>query len=253
VDGYTLPSGAEIPTLGLGVWQMEDDGETEQAVRWALELGYRHIDTAAMYRNERGVGDGIRASGIAREDVFVTTKLVPAREDPAGSLRESLDRLGFDYVDLYLIHWPRGDYVAQWQALEQLRADGLARDVGVSNFGRRELDALVKAGAQVPAVNQCHFSPLRHDLGLLELCRERGIVFEAYSPLEQGVGPRNRTVVQVAERVGRTPGQVLIRWAIQHGTVVIPKSSRRERIEENAQVFDFELDAEAMAALDALG
>ena len=248
MDGYELPSGARMPTLGLGVWQMEDDGETEQAVGWALELGYRHIDTAAMYRNERGVGEGIRASGVAREDVFVTTKLIPAREDPAGALRESLDRLGFDYVDLYLIHWPRGDYVAQWRALEQLKADGLARDIGVSNFGRRELDAL----PTVPAVNQCHFSAVRHDLRLLELCRERGIVFEAYSPLEQGVGPRNKTVVQVAERVGRTPGQVLIRWAIQHGTVVIPKSSRRERIEENARVFDFELDAEAMDALDAL-
>jgi diketogulonate reductase-like aldo/keto reductase len=248
-----LPSGAEMPTLGLGVWQMEEGEETERAVQWALELGYRHIDTAAMYRNERSVGSAIRGSAVPRDEVFVTTKLIPAREDPAGALRESLDRLGFDYVDLYLIHWPRGDFVAQWQELETLRAQGLARDIGVSNFGRRELDALVKAGAQVPAVNQCHVSPLRHDLALLELCRARGIVFEAYSPLEQGVGPRNRTVVQVAERVGRTPGQVMIRWAIQHGTVVIPKSSRRERIEENGQVFDFELDADAMAALDGLG
>ena len=251
---YPLPSGALMPTLGLGVWQMEDDGETEQAVRWALELGYRHIDTAAMYRNERGVGEGIRTSGVAREEVFVTTKLMPARPDPDRALRQSLERLGFDYVDLYLIHWPLPKlYPLQWKKLEQLREKGLARDIGVSNFGRRELDNLAKDGRQVPAVNQCHFSPLRHDLGLVELCRERGIVFEAYSPLEQGVGPRNRTVVEVAERVGRTPGQVLIRWAIQHGTVVIPKSSRRERIEENAQVFDFELDEAAMAALDALG
>src|SRR5579885_2688587 len=151
---YALPSGALMPTLGLGVWQMHDGEETEQAVTWALELGYRHIDTAAMYRNERSVGAALRASGVPREEVFVTTKLVPAREDPAGSLRESLDRLGLDHVDLYLIHWPRGDYVAQWHALEQLREQGLARDIGVSNFGRRELDALAKADAQAPAVNQ---------------------------------------------------------------------------------------------------
>ena len=243
-----------MPVLGLGVWQMAAGRDTEQAVEWALEAGYRHIDTASMYRNEQSVGAALRKSGLRREDVFVTTKLMPGRPSAARELDKSLTRLGLDYVDLYLIHWPLPLANARmWRQLESLQASGRARTVGVSNFGRDRLAKLVGSAARTPAVNQVQFSPYHYRRRLLEYCNKQGIVFEAYSPLEQGVGPRNRTVVQVAERVGRTPGQVLIRWAIQHGTVVIPKSSRRERIEENAQVFDFELDAEAMAALDALG
>jgi diketogulonate reductase-like aldo/keto reductase len=247
-----LPSGAQMPVLGLGVWQLEEGAETEQAVAWALEAGYRHVDTAAMYRNERSVGNAIRSSGVPREQVFVTTKLMPARPDVDRALGQSLERLGFDYVDLYLIHWPLpGLFQRQWRGLERLREQGLARDIGVSNFGTRELGVLASRGLQVPAVNQVQFSPFRYRRGLLDYCEEHGIVFEAYSPLEQGrVG--DARVAAVAERVGRTPAQVMLRWAIQHGAVVIPKSSRQERIRANAQVFDFELDDEAMAALDAL-
>lgn len=247
-----LPSGALMPSLGLGVWQMEDGRETVQAVEWALEAGYRHVDTAAMYRNERSVGEGVRRSGLAREEVFVTTKLMPARVDVERALARSLGRLAFDYVDLYLIHWPLPVlYLRQWRKLEALRGRGLARDIGVSNFGRRELDKLGRRG-QVPAVNQVQFSPFHYRRKLLDDCEERGIVFEAYSPLARGSGPQHTTIIAIAQRLGRTPAQVMLRWALQHGAVVIPKSSRRERIESNAQVFDFELDAEAMAMLDAL-
>jgi diketogulonate reductase-like aldo/keto reductase len=248
-----LPSGALMPTLGLGVWQMDEGRETEQAVEWALAAGYRHVDTAAMYRNERSVGVAIRRSAVPRESVFVTTKLMPARLDAERALDQSLGRLGFDYVDLYLIHWPLpAAYPRQWRKLESLREQGLARDIGVSNFGVRELDALARRGDRVPAVNQVQFSPFEYRRGLLDECEQRGIVLEAYSPLAQGSGPGNPAIVAVAERVGRTPAQVMLRWALQRGTVVIPKSSRRERIESNAQVFDFELDDRAMAELDAL-
>jgi len=252
VETRELASGAAMPVLGLGVWQMEEGSETEQAVEWALEAGYRHVDTAAMYRNERSVGNAIRRSGVPREDVFVTTKLMPTRLDVERALAQSLDRLRLDYVDLYLIHWPlRGVYPRQWRALEKLRERGLARDVGVSNFGTGELDSLARRGMQVPAVNQVQFSPFRYRRGLLDYCEERGIVFEAYSPLEQG-RVDHPAIVALAERLGRTPAQVMLRWAIQHGTVVIPKSSRRDRIRSNAEVFDFELDDEAMTELDSL-
>jgi len=250
---HPLPSGARMPTLGLGVWQMKEGEETEQAVEWALQAGYRHIDTAALYRNEHSVGAALRRSEVPRDEVFVTTKLMPSRLDVARALRQSLKRLDLEYVDLYLIHWPLpGLYPRQWHALETLRERGLARDIGVSNFGPHQLDVLAGDGYQVPAVNQVQFSPSRFRRRLLELCRDRGIVFEAYSPLDRGAGISSPEIAAVAERVGRTPAQVMLRWAIQHGAVVIPKSTRRERIVENAQVFDFELDAEATAALDAL-
>jgi diketogulonate reductase-like aldo/keto reductase len=242
-----------MPSLGLGVWQLNEGRETRQAVEWALEAGYRHVDTAAMYRNEQSVGEAVRRSALARGEVFVTTKLMPARIDVERALEQSLARLGFDYVDLYLIHWPLPAlYVRQWRKLEELRERGVARDIGVSNFGGRELDTLARRGRQVPAVNQVKFSPFHYRRKLLDDCRQRGIVFEAYSPLAQGAGPQHPAIVEVADQTGRTPAQVMLRWALQHGAVVIPKSSRRERIESNARVFDFELDDEAMATLDAL-
>jgi diketogulonate reductase-like aldo/keto reductase len=251
--GHSLPSGARMPTLGLGVWQMKDGGETERAVEWALEAGYRHFDTAAMYRNERSVGAAIRRSAVPREQIFVTTKLMPWRLDVERALRQSLERLGFEYVDLYLIHWPLpGLYRRQWHALERTREAGRARDIGVSNFGPTQLDVLARHGDPVPAVNQVQFSPFRFRRRLLELCRERGIVFEAYSPLDRGAGLSDPKIEKLAERIGRTPAQVMLRWAIQHGAIVIPKSSRRERIVENAELFDFELDDEAITALDTL-
>jgi 2,5-diketo-D-gluconate reductase A len=245
-----LSSGARMPVLGLGVWQMAEGPETEQAVEWALEAGYRSIDTAAMYKNERSVGAAVRRSGVPREQIFVTTKLMPARLAPDRALRDSLARLGLDYVDLYLIHWPLpAMYVRQWRAFAELRASGLARDIGVSNFGSTQLDALDRNGLEVPAVNQIKLNPFHYSPELLEDCARRGIVVESYSPLAQGRGLDRPPVAAIAERVGRTPAQVMLRWAVQLGAVVIPKSSRRDRIVSNAQIFDFELDAPALAAL----
>jgi diketogulonate reductase-like aldo/keto reductase len=242
-----------MPVLGLGVWQMAAGAETERAVTWALEAGYRLIDTASLYRNERSVGAAIAQSGIPREDVFVTTKLMPTHPSAGRELRRSLERLDMAYVDLYLIHWPmpllRTRY---WRRLQSLREQGLARAVGVSNYNRRHLDALSRKGLPAPAVNQVRFSPFSYPRELLEDCQRRGIVVEAYSPLDRGRRLASPAIVAVAERVGRTPAQVMIRWALQRGTVVIPKSSRRDRIRENAQVFDFELTDEEMRTLDGL-
>lgn len=239
-----------MPVLGLGVWQMAEGRETEQAVEWALEAGYRSIDTAAMYKNERSVGVAIRQSDVPRDQVFVTTKLMPARLAPDRALRDSLERLGLDYVDLYLIHWPLPTmYVRQWRALEELRERGFARDIGVSNFGATQLDALERHGLQAPAVNQIKLNPFHYKPELLDRCVRSGIVVESYSPLAQGSGLDRPPVTTVAERVGRTPAQVMLRWAVQLGAVVIPKSSRRERILANAEIFDFELDPDAMAVL----
>ena len=248
-----LPAGAKLPVLGLGVWQMAAGAETERAVTWALEAGYRHVDTASMYRNEKSVGDAIRRSGLPREEVFVTTKLMPTHPSAAPELARSLERLGLDYVDLYLIHWPvpllRTRY---WRQLESLQQQGLTREIGVSNYSRAQIEALRRKGLETPAVNQVHFSPLHYRPRLLEYCEHHGIVVEAYSPLERGRGLEHPTIRAVAERVGRTPAQVMIRWAIQRNTVVIPKSSREERIRANAQVFDFELPVADMRLLDGL-
>lgn len=249
----TLMSGAEMPMLGLGVWQMAAGAETEQAMEWALEAGYRLIDTASLYRNEQSVGAALRRSTVPREEVFVTTKLLPVHAHASRELARSLDRLGLDYVDLYLIHWPlpfRNTRV--WYELESLQAQGLAREIGVSNFGTGGLEKLLRRAHRPPAVDQVEFSPFHYRRRLLEYCLQRGIVFEAYSPLDRGRGVRDPTIVAIAERLGRTPAQILLRWAIQHQAVVIPKSSRRERILSNARVFDFELEADDMRRLDAL-
>jgi 2,5-diketo-D-gluconate reductase A len=248
-----LPGGGAMPVLGLGVWQLAEGREAEQAVDWALEAGYRHVDTATMYRNERSVGAALARSGLPREEVFVTTKWLPMMRGPGHELARSLDRLGLEYVDLYLIHWPVPLRAARgWSALERLRERGLARAIGVSNYGTELLAPLVGGSAPAPAVDQVRFSPFHFRRGLLEFCHRHGIVLEAYSPLEQGRALDNPEVVEVARRVGRTPAQVMLRWSVQHGAVVIPRSSRRERIVENAQIFDFELGPDEMRALDAL-
>jgi diketogulonate reductase-like aldo/keto reductase len=242
-----------MPVLGLGVWQMAAGRETEQAVGWALEAGYRHIDTATMYRNERSVGAALRRSGVPREHVFVTTKLMPLKLNVGRELERSLDRLGLDHVDLYLIHWPLPHLNRRiWQALERLRERGLAREIGVSNFGRGGLGALLEDVSHRPSVNQVQFNPFRYRRRLLDYCREQGIAFEAYSPLARGRGLTHPTVTGIAERAGRTPAQVMLRWAVQHGALVIPKSSHEDRIRSNAQIFDFELGLDEMHALDAL-
>jgi diketogulonate reductase-like aldo/keto reductase len=248
-----LGSGVSMPMLGLGVWQVKDGPETEQAVEWALEAGYRHIDTAQYYRNERGVGTALAHSGLPREDVFVTTKWLPVSRGPVHELEQSLERLGLAYVDLYLIHWPLpGRTGGAWQEFEELRERGLARAVGVSNYGVKRLADLLVHATRPPAVNQVLFSPLHYRRKLLEFCEQRGVVLEAYSPLERGGALDNPTVVEVARRVERTPAQVMLRWGIQRDAVVIPKSVHRDRIRENAAIFDFSLSDQDMRALDAL-
>jgi diketogulonate reductase-like aldo/keto reductase len=248
-----LAGGGRMPVLGLGVYRMADGRETEQAVEWALEAGYRHIDTASMYRNERSVGAALRRSGLPREDVFVTTKLMPVRPNAAPALDKSLMRLGLEYVDLYLIHWPLPLANARmWRQLGLLQERGQARAIGVSNFGRDRLARLIGSGASVPAVNQVQFNPYHYRRRLLEYCDEQGVVFEAFNPLARGVGPSDPMIVAIAERLDRTPAQVMLRWAIQHRAVVIPKSSQKERIRSNARLFDFELADADMKALDAL-
>jgi diketogulonate reductase-like aldo/keto reductase len=242
----------QIPLLGLGVWQVPDGPECENAVRWALELGYRHIDTAQAYGNEASVGRALRDSGVPREEVFLTTKFYPAREDPEAEAQRSLERLGVDQVDLYIIHWPQGGPTWAWPGMERAREAGYARSIGVSNFDVGELDELLAIAETPPVVNQVQFSPFKYRRALLDACDERGIALEAYSPLGTGRHLSDEAVGEIAERVGRTPAQVLIRWCVQRELVVIPKSTHRERIEANAQVFDFELSDEDMAALDAL-
>jgi len=242
-----------MPVLGLGVWQMAAGGETEQAVEWALEAGYRHIDTASVYRNEQSVGAALKRSSLPREQVFVTTKLLPTHLSAARELEKSLSRLGLDYVDLYLIHWPLPLVTARlWRQLESLQERRLARAIGVSNFGRGRLDALKRGTSRMPAVNQVQFSPFHYRRRLLDYCLEQAIVFEAYSPLDRGQGLQDPTITAVAERLGRTPAQIMLRWAIQHQAVVIPKSSQQQRIRSNSQLFDFELADTDMRILDAL-
>ncbi len=259
-DGAVVP-GAQVrvlsddnamPVLGLGVWQVPDGRECEDAVRWALELGYRHIDTAQAYGNEESVGRALRDSGIPREEVFLTTKFYPGHRDPAREAERSLRRLGVDQVDLYIVHWPQGGPTWVWPGMELAWERGHTRSIGVSNFSVRELEQVCAIANSAPVVNQVQFSPFEYRRALLEECRRREIALEAYSPLGTGRHLGNATVAQIAERLGRTPAQVLIRWGIQRDAVVIPKSTHRERIAENAQVFDFTITAEDMAAIDAL-
>jgi diketogulonate reductase-like aldo/keto reductase len=247
-----LADGGQMPMLGLGVWQVPDGPECVNAVRWALDLGYRHIDTAQAYGNEESVGRALRESGVPRGEVFVTTKFYPGRKDPVAEAERSLRRLGVDDVDLYLVHWPANGPTWAWPGMERTQELGMARSIGVSNFGAGELADVMAVGTVPPAVNQAQFSALEYRRRLLDDCQRRGIVLEAYSPLGTGEHLSNVTVNQVARRVGRTPAQVLLRWCLQHDVPAISKSTHRERIQENARVFDFTLSSEDMAALDAL-
>lgn len=247
-----LADGHQMPMLGLGVWQVPDGMECVNAVRWALECGYRHIDTAQAYGNEESVGRALRDSGVPRDAVFITTKFYPARNDPVAEARQSLRRLGVDQVDLYLVHWPQGGPVWAWPGMERARELGLARSVGVSNFSATQLEQVVAAGMIPPAVNQLQLNPRHHRRALLEACRRQGVAAEAYSPLGTGQDLSDRIVNHVAQRVGRAPAQVLLRWCLQHDLPVIPKSVHRERVAQNAQIFDFVLSDEDMTQLDAL-
>lgn len=253
-----MAHGGAIPVLGLGTFRSEPGRATRQAVLWALELGYRHVDTAALYGNEADVGAALRESGVARKEVFVTTKLRTDDHGYESALRgfdASLERLGMDYVDLYLIHWPGSPKRAEsWEALQRIHEEGRARAVGVSNYMVDHLDELLEGGGLVPAVNQFELHPFNYRSrgDVVRRCRERGIVVEGYSPLAKAHKLENGFVQEIARAHGRTPAQVLIRWALQHRIVTIPKSTHRERIRENADVFDFELTDADMNRLDGL-
>jgi diketogulonate reductase-like aldo/keto reductase len=247
-----LADGNEIPLLGLGVWQVENSRECVDAVRSALELGYRHIDTAQAYGNEESVGQGLRESGVPRDQVFITTKFHPGRKDPVAEAERSLERLGVDYVDLYIIHWPQGGPTWAWPGMEQARERGHTRSIGVSNFGVDELQQLLATSTVAPVVDQVQFSPFEYRKALLDWCDQNGIALESYSTLGTGRHLGNETVVRIARRHGRTPAQVLLRWCLERGIPVIPKSTHRERIAENGQLFDFALSEDDVAELDAL-
>jgi diketogulonate reductase-like aldo/keto reductase len=247
-----LADGSSIPSVGLGVWQTPNGPECVNAVRWALELGYRHVDTAQAYGNEESVGRALRESGVPREEVFVTTKFYPGDRDAAAAAEQSLRRLGIDQIDLYIVHWPQGGPTWAWPGMEEAQRRGYVRSIGVSNFSVRELDEVLAIADSRPVVNQVQFSPFEYRKALLAACGDRGVALEAYSPLGTGRHLSHPTVTEIARRVARTPAQVLIRWSVQRKAIALPKSTHRQRIEENGQVFDFELTGADMAALDAL-
>ncbi|MCX5108158.1 aldo/keto reductase [Streptomyces sp. NBC_00378] len=258
VPSITLNNGVEMPQLGFGVWQVPDD-EATKAVTTAIESGYRSIDTAAIYENERGTGRAIAASGVAREELFVTTKLWNSEQGHDSTLRAfdaSLDKLGLDYVDLYLIHWPvpaKDAYVDTYKAFERIHADGRAKAIGVSNFLPEHLERLLGETSVVPVINQIELHPQLQQAESRAFHAKHAIVTEAWSPLGQGKGLLEvPTVVAIARKHDRTPAQVVLRWHLQTGNVVIPKSVTPSRIAENIDVFGFELDADDLAAFAAL-
>mgnify|MGYP001031570754 CR=1 FL=1 len=260
VPTIKLNDGTSIPQFGLGVWQVPLD-ETEQVVSQALEVGYRHIDTAQMYQNEAGVGAALKSAGLAREDVYVTTKLNNSQHDPVkakASLERSLELLGLDRVDLFLIHWPLptqydGTYAKTWEALVGLREEGLTTSVGVSNFQPDHLDKIVAETGVAPAVNQIEVHPYFANEAARAATLAHGAKVESWSPLGQGGGElADPVVAEIASAHGKSPAQVLLRWQIDRGDIVFPKSVRRERLEENLAIFDFELSADQVTALAAL-
>jgi diketogulonate reductase-like aldo/keto reductase len=257
VPTVTLRNGVHIPQLGYGVFQVPPE-DAQRAVESALEVGYRHIDTAAAYNNEAGVGAGIAASGLARNDVFVTTKLRNGNQgfDSAKrALADSLGRLRLDYVDLYLIHWPspaRDQYVPSWRAMEEMNGDGLARAIGVSNFLPHHLERLLAETDVPPAVNQIELHPSYQQVQLAQFSRSHGIAVEAYSPLGQGSALAEPVIVELAQKYAVTPAQVILRWHLQNGNIVIPKSANPSRMSENFDVFGFELAADDLSAISAL-
>lgn len=258
-----LNDGSRIPQLGFGVYQIEPD-ETADAVKQALEIGYRHIDTAEMYQNEKGVGEGIRNSGISRGDVFITSKLnngYHTPEDARRAFEETLKALAFDgddnYVDLFLIHWPLptlydGDFVSTWKTLEEFKKDGRARSIGVSNFQVAHLQRLAEETDTVPAVNQIEVHPYFANDEVRAYGKQHGIATEAWSPIAQGKVLDDPVVTRIAESTGKSPAQVVLRWHIQRGDIVFPKSVTPQRIKENFALFDFELGTEDFDAISAL-
>jgi diketogulonate reductase-like aldo/keto reductase len=250
----TIAPGVEMPLVGLGTWQA-GGAEAYEAVRYALEIGYRHIDTATMYANEDEVGRAVRDSGVPREDVFITTKLQSGNAGrERATIEASLRALDTSYVDLWLIHWPPNGGAAPrtWEQFIELQAEGLTRAIGVSNYDERLIDELIDATGVTPAVDQIEWSPSLYDPAVAEALRSRGVTLEGYSPFKS-TNLQDRVLVEIAARHSVTPHQVVVRWHIEHGFVVIPKSTRRERIASNFDVFGFQLDDEEVARIDALG
>jgi diketogulonate reductase-like aldo/keto reductase len=255
-DKTVLNNGVEMPWLGLGVWKVEDGNEVVASVKAAIAAGYRSIDTAAVYGNEAGVGQAIRESGVPREELFITTKLWNQNQGYETTLKafdESMQKLGLEYLDLYLIHWPvKGKYTDTWRAFRKLYEQGKVRAIGVSNFQIHHLKDILAESNIVPVVNQVEFHPRLTQKPLLDFCKKNGIQLEAWSPLMQGKLLDQPDLVKIAQRHGKTVPQVILRWDLQNGVVTIPKSIKEHRIVENADIFDFELTAEDMAAIDNL-
>jgi diketogulonate reductase-like aldo/keto reductase len=250
----TLNNGTKMPRLGLGVWQIADGQPTVQAVQWALDAGYRHVDTAKIYKNEASVGRAMQASKITRDKIWITTKLWPAdfiHAQKAFTL--SLERLGLDYVDLYLVHWPvPGAEKRIWKAMEKIYEGGRAKAIGVSNYSVHQLENVLASANVPPAVNQVKCSPFDFDKELYDACQKHHVAFEAYSPLTRGQQFGDQTLNEIAKKHAKSPAQILIRWALQKDMIVIPKSAQQEHIKQNANVFDFELSASEMDQLDNL-
>ncbi|HCT95827.1 aldo/keto reductase [Vagococcus sp.] len=249
-----LANDVAMPRLGLGVWKAADDEEVINAVKWAIETGYRSIDTAAIYKNERGVGQGIRESGIKREELFVTSKVwndEQGYESTLAAFEESLEKLQLDYLDLYLIHWPvAGKYKDTWRALEKLYKDGRVRAIGVCNFHSHHLDDLMTDAEIKPMVNQVELHPLLNQKELRDYCAKHEIAIEAWSPLGQGHLLEDERLAAIGKKYHKTPAQVILRWDLENDIVTIPKSVNQERIAQNADIFDFELTDEDRQAID---
>jgi methylglyoxal/glyoxal reductase len=253
---WTLNNGLEMPYFGLGVFQSKEGEEVINAVQYALGAGYRHIDTAAIYNNEVGVGKAIQLSPVDRKDIFVTSKIWNSEQGYESTLRafdKSIERLGFDYLDLYLVHWPvKGKYKETWRAMEYLYKEGRVRAIGVSNFLKHHLEDLLASAEIVPMVDQVEFHPYVVQQGLLDYCAENKIQFEAWSPLMQGKILEVKEMSGLAEKYNKTPVQIVLRWNLQKDVITIPKSVKKERIESNADIFDFELSKEDMDLIDSL-
>ncbi|HEY3388566.1 MAG TPA: aldo/keto reductase [Prolixibacteraceae bacterium] len=251
-----LVNGVEMPYFGLGVFRTEEGTEVENSVKWAIETGYRHIDTAAIYKNERGVGNAVKASGISRNELFITTKAWNDNQRTntvMEGFEKSLELLQTDYVDLYLIHWPvKGKYVATWKVMEQIYRSGRAKAIGVSNFLQHHLEDIFKIAEIKPMVDQVECHPYLVQQPLIDLCRQHDVVFEAWSPIMRGAVNDIPLFIELSEKYKKSPVQIVLRWDLQKGIVTIPKSVHQERIRSNADIFDFELTGEDISRIDAL-
>ncbi|KHE67567.1 aldo/keto reductase [Halobacillus sp. BBL2006] len=255
-EAATLSNGINMPKVGLGVYKMENDEEVVKAVKSALEVGYRHIDTASFYDNEEGVGQAIKESNIPREDLFVTTKVwndEQGYEETLQAFERSLNKLKLDYLDLYLIHWPvPGKFKDTWKALEKLHKDGKVKAIGVCNFMEHHLEVLMEGAEEKPMVNQVEFHPELYQKELADYCYQKGIQLEAWAPLARGRYFDAAILKQLAEKYDKSPAQIILRWHLQHDVVIIPKSSNKERQKENADLFDFDMNDDEMKRIDAL-